>query len=427
MASAKQKEIIERIRKAKNRLVSSDVLRVYNSDLYDFQPVRRAILLAITFLQVKDEDVKVPEESPYKGNYTGWCYASQKFLAFRAGTTEPVVYQTIKLFKKDDVVKERIWWDSMGYPHAEYHVVEDVVTAHQRPEGFMEHDRSKQPRRGGNEKANAASFKPGWKAAKTNLVGSHDQPNPQPSASLIGSHEPTKSTATSQPNLLPLTDGCELGEGGLSLGGKVLEGFSSSSSATVRSLASAASPSADAELVSADAAGEQEEKQKTSKANGSNADRFDDSSLGQRREDFAGRHTAIPKRTPQPELAGKHTAPKKSLTNKDTYRWLYDEWKAAGGGRVPHCKRCDARLDWDEAAHVCPGFVPRFGETDWEMRDAKQAQIRESRLDEMRESHNSHYCDDCGEELLNEEHAIEHAEDCPAREEWDGDYERDSV
>ena len=192
-------------------------------------------------------------------------------------------------------------------------------------------------------------------------------------------------------------------------------------------LASAASPSADAELVSADAAGEQEEKQKTSKANGSNADRFDDSSLGQRREDFAGRHTAMPKRTPQPELAGKHTAPKKSLTNKDTYRWLYDEWKAAGGGRLPHCKRCDARLDWDEAAHVCPGFVPRFGETDWEMRDAKQAQIRESRLDEMRESHNSHYCDDCGEELLNEEHAIEHAEDCPVRISHDGNDERDPV
>jgi hypothetical protein len=119
------------------------------------------------------------------------------------------------------------------------------------------------------------------------------------------------------------------------------------------------------------------------------------------------------------------------LLNKHTYAWLYEEWKAevaAGGSRkLPHCKRCDARLDWDEPAHVCPGFVPKYAEIDWEMREANRRELRESRLEEMRESRNSHYCDDCGEELHDEEQAIAHAEDCPAREEWDGDYERDSV
>jgi predicted RNA-binding Zn-ribbon protein involved in translation (DUF1610 family) len=44
--------------------------------------------------------------------------------------------------------------------------------------------------------------------------------------------------------------------------------------------------------------------------------------------------------------------------------------------------------------------------------EARRQAIREARLEDMRESRNSHYCDDCGEELLSEEHAIEHAEDC---------------
>jgi len=84
------------------------------------------------------------------------------------------------------------------------------------------------------------------------------------------------------------------------------------------------------------------------------------------------------------------------------------------GGRLPRCRVCEGRLDPQEN-HVCPGFTPKYVEHDdeWhECTEDRRQGIREARLEDMRESRNSHYCDDCGEELLNEEHAIEHAEDC---------------
>jgi hypothetical protein len=56
------------------------------------------------------------------------------------------------------------------------------------------------------------------------------------------------------------------------------------------------------------------------------------------------------------------------LLNKHTYAWLYEEYQArvaAGGTRkLPQCKRCDAILHWEEPAHECPGFVPKY--PDWD-------------------------------------------------------------
>jgi hypothetical protein len=107
------------------------------------------------------------------------------------------------------------------------------------------------------------------------------------------------------------------------------------------------------------------------------------------------------------------------LLNKHTYAWLYEQYQArvAAGGttKLPRCKRCEAVIHWEEPAHVCPGFTPKYVEHDdeWHERmEARRQAIREARLEDMRESRNSHYCDDCGEELHDEEHAIAHAEDC---------------
>ena len=65
------------------------------------------------------------------------------------------------------------------------------------------------------------------------------------------------------------------------------------------------------------------------------------------------------------------------LLNKHTYAWLYEEWKAevqAGGSRrLPHCKRCDATIQWEEPAHECPGFVPKY--VDWN--EAKREWVHE--------------------------------------------------
>jgi hypothetical protein len=60
------------------------------------------------------------------------------------------------------------------------------------------------------------------------------------------------------------------------------------------------------------------------------------------------------------------------LLNKHTYAWLYEEYEArvaAGGTRqLPHCKRCDATIHWDEPAHECPGFTAKYPDWDAEKR-----------------------------------------------------------
>jgi hypothetical protein len=81
------------------------------------------------------------------------------------------------------------------------------------------------------------------------------------------------------------------------------------------------------------------------------------------------------------------------LLNKHTYASLYEEYQArvaAGGTRkLPHCKRCDATLQWEEPAHVCPGFTPKYVEHDeeWhERREARRQAIREAKWERLQET-----------------------------------------
>jgi hypothetical protein len=176
---------LERFRKGKNRKVTSEYIRIGESDLYDYEPVRRAILKEIAFMQVNDEQTKIPKDSPFKGRYEGWCYASERRLANRVGTTEGYVRECVRLMEKDGVIEAREWRDPRGFPHQEYHVVEEMVTAHQRAEGYMEYER-KAPRRGGNKRANKGSFQLGNKVRAT-AVGSRSHRSPQPNATAVGS------------------------------------------------------------------------------------------------------------------------------------------------------------------------------------------------------------------------------------------------
>jgi hypothetical protein len=93
---------------------------------------------------------------------------------------------------------------------------------------------------------------------------------------------------------------------------------------------------------------------------------------------------------------------------------LYDpktgRWR---GGRLPKCRVCECTLQPTEN-HKCSGFTPKYVEHDEEWRERweqRRQEIREARLEDMRESRNSHYCDDCGEEL---EFMVEH--ECSVRE-----------
>ena len=202
----------ERFRKGKNRKVTSEYIRIGESDLYDYEPVRRAILKEIAFMQVNDEQTKIPKDSPFKGRYEGWCYASERRLANRVGTTEGYVRECVRLMEKDGVIEAREWRDPRGFPHQEYHVVEEMVTAHQRAEGYMEYER-KAPRRGGNKRANKGSFQLGNKVRAT-AVCSRSHRSPQPNATAVGSRKPPQFAAVEPPQFAAVSDtavGCDKG------------------------------------------------------------------------------------------------------------------------------------------------------------------------------------------------------------------------
>jgi hypothetical protein len=58
--------LIDRARKAKNREVFGDFIRVSESDLYD----------CVALCPADDRLVQVPQHNPFKCRYPGWCYAS---------------------------------------------------------------------------------------------------------------------------------------------------------------------------------------------------------------------------------------------------------------------------------------------------------------------------------------------------------------
>jgi len=341
-------EKLERIRKGKNREVLSEYIRIGQSDLYDYEPVRRAVLKEIAFLQVHDEQTKIPKNSPFKGQYEGWCYASQRFLAYRVGTTEGYVRNAVAMMEKDGVITTRLWKDSMGYPHQEYHVEEQVVTEHQREEDYMEYER-KQPRRGGNKQANKGSFKLGNRVRAT-AHDSRSHRTPQPNATAHGSRNPPHSTAVMPPHFAAdsgtavESDKAVVGLGRTGLGGLDLDRHIIASE-----LASVAAGAAKLETGSG----------------------VQLASLQKQKQPQQGVHG-------QPTNGqGTHgqTTGKKPLPNRLCYPEAFKNWRP--GMRVPKCRVCGDNLQPQEN-HVCEGYEPKFPTLDHERRQAEREDLRES-------------------------------------------------
>ena len=319
------KEFLERVRKARNREVMSEFIRVGQSDLYDYEPVRRAVLKEIAFLQVNDENTKVPKDSPFKGQYEGWCYASERFLANRVGTTEGYVRNSVALMEKDGVITTRLWHDPMGYPHQEYHVIEEKVTEHQRAEGFMEYE-CKAPRRGGNKQANKGSFKLGNKVRAT-AHDSRSHRTPQPLATAHDSRMPPHSTAVSPPHSTADSGtAVRCDKAVIDLGGLSHQGGSGSGSYYPAS-ALASVPSAP------------------------------DGAVGKR--ESAGDGSVLPKQEKQnvKGIKPQGASGKKPLPNRLCYPEAFKGWRP--GMKVPKCNRCGDNLQPEEN-HVCEGFVPKY-------------------------------------------------------------------
>jgi hypothetical protein len=363
------KEDLERIRKKKNRLVMSEFIRIGSSDLYDWQPVRRAILKEIAFMHSDGTNTKRPTGSPFK-DYEGWCYASQLSLAIRVGTSEGYVQKAVAKMEKDGVIVTREWTDIMGRPHQEYHVVEEMVTAHQHSKDYKKECKEngrKEPRRGGNTKANRGSFQKGNKVratqpcsrseshptsqpyeAEATRHGSRSHPTPQPLATRHHSRKPPDTAAVKPPDTTAVSHTAAVSVKPVSFPlascGSDSEGcfegvcnFQASGQASVA--ASAATRETGSGMT------------RTQSKTNQNLQGFVDPLV----KDPIGHGQRLVVREPN-----------RPVPNKYCYPDLFKNWQP--GMKVPKCKRCDGLLPPDEN-HVCEGYVPKYPDMDYEARD----------------------------------------------------------
>jgi len=133
MTSDEKKALVAKVKKARDKKDMSLPIQIMESDLYDYNPGARMLLLVLALGTRTDPEAYAPDDCPYKDDMVGWCDMSQWRLALRVGKSESQVYRDIQMFRKDGVVQARGWTDYNKADHLMYRIVEDVVREHQRP------------------------------------------------------------------------------------------------------------------------------------------------------------------------------------------------------------------------------------------------------------------------------------------------------
>lgn len=153
----KQIAQLKRLRKKEKSLL----LLIQESDLWDWNPTKRLLLLVIALgIRKEKEDYSatwIQPDCPLTAEEAvGWCDMSQWRLAGRVGITEDYTSELLNEFEAEGVLQIQRWVDSNGTKHNMYRIVEAVVREHQRPE--QKRGMQRPPRYKVKRKANGTSF-----------------------------------------------------------------------------------------------------------------------------------------------------------------------------------------------------------------------------------------------------------------------------
>ena len=83
-----KQKMLARLKKSVAKKENSLVIQIMESDLYDRNPGRRFLLVAIAYSQRTNEKAYAPPDCPYKDDMLGWCDMSQWKLALRVGKSD---------------------------------------------------------------------------------------------------------------------------------------------------------------------------------------------------------------------------------------------------------------------------------------------------------------------------------------------------
>jgi hypothetical protein len=109
-------------------------IRIMQSDLYDWNPSRRMLLLVLALGTRTDPEAWIQEDCPWTAEeMVGYCDMAQWRLALRVGKSESQVHKDLMQMEEDGVIHIDRWQDSNHADHNRYRIIEDMVNEHQRP------------------------------------------------------------------------------------------------------------------------------------------------------------------------------------------------------------------------------------------------------------------------------------------------------
>jgi hypothetical protein len=110
-------------------------IRVAESRIYNGKLLHKALLKEVIFMRLHDlhdGDLRIPKFTPWSKDYRkyeGWCYASQEYLANRAGCVRETANRVLKQIVKDGYLKVRKWRGKNGSWHKQYSPDEFAIDA----------------------------------------------------------------------------------------------------------------------------------------------------------------------------------------------------------------------------------------------------------------------------------------------------------
>lgn len=425
------KEKLDKIKATQNMVAYSAYIQVAQSALYDFAPVRCAVLKEIAFMQMTSEDSKYMEDAPpeYKENRIGWCWASQETLALRCRCSEKYVQESVKVFEDDGVIITRSWIDSNNHEHLEYHVKEDIVQAHQREKGakpMRKTNRVYKPNRGSFKRNDGRIHGPAAKNSQPSFQNSQPTPeNSQPSSQQLSAN----SAQNSQPMEMAESAAKGVSQEALHLSGGKCSGVFQQDGESGSVPPSAGRPSPSASVIPS---AEQVKSDEGSLAQGTPC-----SVCWRTDGTHHKRCTEVkPKARQQGEIVGAFKPP---LPNRKSSPALFKRcYDAAGkwyGGKVPSCPRCGSNLQpneyhvspdynpgMDAAAYkahgydvtICKGYTPKFKPVDERQIDMDDArEDRRELIANARKQRSKPECKRCGTPLQEGEGIEFEPHECP--------------
>jgi hypothetical protein len=136
VAPVTEPELREKSSESREKKEMSLIIQILESDLYDYDPAKRFLLVILAHGQRVNEKAYIPDDMPdefKEDKCLGWCDMAQWRLSLRVGQSESQINRNIQQFRKYGVIQTRGWEDDDGMQHVMYRVVPEVVKDHQRP------------------------------------------------------------------------------------------------------------------------------------------------------------------------------------------------------------------------------------------------------------------------------------------------------